>query len=523
MDNNTENQISIIQLNESDSHSNFNQLYSFIGKLSLTHINHGYNQEDNSQLDDNTPQDKKIKFHNRLIEKIRNLNPAYYGLALVFISFLIISSLMYFETHALPNTYLGDTNISLWSKNKILDFTKGKTENFNIVIVDKDKKEELNLASLGISLDYKSSTDQIFNYQSNRIINRLNFTKKNNYYFKSTLDEEKLNAYIESKKIVKQAGQNASITIENGEIKIQPEVNQVDVSMSDPINKVKKSIENGSPLQFAVEEISVSPKITSRQLEPLKGYIEELIKTDISLNLNSKIIYTTSEQRASWITINPESTDKSSINFDPVKINSFIEGVITPYVKPPRPRVIYEQTDGSIKELVAGENGINIQGKEQVVTNIKNALENKKTSVINIPVSFSERSTIKAGNYDKWIQVDLTNKRLYAYEKGNLVNEFLVSAGAPATPTVVGEYKIKSKIRVQTMRGLNADGSKYVQPNVEYVNYFYQDYAIHGNYWRPDSVFGNVNTSHGCVGLRNNDAKWVYDWANIGTTVITHY
>ena len=26
---------------------------------------------------------------------------------------------------------------------------------------------------------------------------------------------------------------------------------------------------------------------------------------------------------------------------------------------------------------------------------------------------------------------------------------------------------------------------------------------IHGNYWGADSVFGKVNTSHGCVGLKD--------------------
>jgi len=72
------------------------------------------------------------------------------------------------------------------------------------------------------------------------------------------------------------------------------------------------------------------------------------------------------------------------------------------------------------------------------------------------------------------------------------------------------------------MSGPNTDGSRYVQPNVPWVNYFYRDYAIHGNYWRPTSYFGNVNSSHGCVGLLTNDAAWLYAWAPIGTAVVVH-
>jgi lipoprotein-anchoring transpeptidase ErfK/SrfK len=74
----------------------------------------------------------------------------------------------------------------------------------------------------------------------------------------------------------------------------------------------------------------------------------------------------------------------------------------------------------------------------------------------------------------------------------------------------------------KTMTGPNADGTRYVQPNVPWVNFFYKDYAIHGNYWRPNSYFGNINSSHGCVGVTPGEGAWVYNWAPVGTTVVVH-
>ena len=66
-------------------------------------------------------------------------------------------------------------------------------------------------------------------------------------------------------------------------------------------------------------------------------------------------------------------------------------------------------------------------------------------------------------------------------------------------------------------------GPGYVEPNVPWINYFdHSSDAVHGNYWRSASTFGNVNTSHGCVGLPVNEAEWVYNWAPIGTAVINH-
>ncbi len=46
---------------------------------------------------------------------------------------------------------------------------------------------------------------------------------------------------------------------------------------------------------------------------------------------------------------------------------------------------------------------------------------------------------------------------------------------------------------------------------------FYQGYGIHGTYWHDN--FGTP-MSHGCVNLRNDDAKWFFEFSEVGTPVI---
>jgi lipoprotein-anchoring transpeptidase ErfK/SrfK len=60
-------------------------------------------------------------------------------------------------------------------------------------------------------------------------------------------------------------------------------------------------------------------------------------------------------------------------------------------------------------------------------------------------------------------------------------------------------------------------GPGYDLPNVQWVMYFYRDYSLHGAYWHNN--FGQP-MSHGCVNMRNEDAKWLYDWAPEGTSVM---
>lgn len=120
-----------------------------------------------------------------------------------------------------------------------------------------------------------------------------------------------------------------------------------------------------------------------------------------------------------------------------------------------------------------------------------------------------------SGNGERWIDVDLTNQRVYAYEGDVVVNSFIVSTGTWMTPTVTGKYKIYVKIRSGSMRGPG-----YFLPDVPYIMYFHKGYGLHGTYWHNN--FGTP-MSHGCVNLRTDEAGWLFGWASVGTVVNVHY
>lgn len=115
----------------------------------------------------------------------------------------------------------------------------------------------------------------------------------------------------------------------------------------------------------------------------------------------------------------------------------------------------------------------------------------------------------------KWIDVNLSTQTLVAYEGSTPVFTARVSTGLPATPTVVGTFQIYVKYLSTVM-----SGPGYYLPNVPYTMYFYRGYGLHGTYWHNN--FGTP-MSHGCVNLATPDAEWLYNWAPIGTTVVTHY
>ncbi|MGL4648186.1 MAG: L,D-transpeptidase [Caldilineaceae bacterium] len=111
---------------------------------------------------------------------------------------------------------------------------------------------------------------------------------------------------------------------------------------------------------------------------------------------------------------------------------------------------------------------------------------------------------------ERWVHVDLSEQTLVAYSGSTPMRAFKISSGLPATPTVVGNFRIHAKVRSQLMEGGSEDKQNYYYlPNVEWVQYFFSDFGIHGTYWHND--FGRPK-SHGCVNMTNADAAWIWEF-----------
>jgi lipoprotein-anchoring transpeptidase ErfK/SrfK len=115
----------------------------------------------------------------------------------------------------------------------------------------------------------------------------------------------------------------------------------------------------------------------------------------------------------------------------------------------------------------------------------------------------------------RWIDINLSKQRLTAYQGRTVVFSGLVSTGIAGKRTPTGRFAIRTKIPSQRMTGPG-----YNLPGVPYVMYFAGANAIHGAYWHNN--FGHP-MSHGCVNMRIPEAKWIYNWASIGTPVSVHY
>ncbi|HSD88261.1 MAG TPA: L,D-transpeptidase [Kofleriaceae bacterium] len=113
---------------------------------------------------------------------------------------------------------------------------------------------------------------------------------------------------------------------------------------------------------------------------------------------------------------------------------------------------------------------------------------------------------------ERWIDVDLDNQILVAFEGTLPVYATMVSSGAKETPTATGLYRIWLKESEADMKNLKAE-DPYSVATVPWTEFFYSedDLALHTAYWHD--AFGKQR-SHGCVNLAPRDARWLYYWSD---------
>jgi hypothetical protein len=101
---------------------------------------------------------------------------------------------------------------------------------------------------------------------------------------------------------------------------------------------------------------------------------------------------------------------------------------------------------------------------------------------------------------------DLTHQ-LLALADGSQVHWILpISSGKPSTPTILGSFRIYSRVR------------GYLPDGMYFSDFFISGYAIHGYDPAPD-----YPASHGCMRLPIVDAISVFNWLNYGDWVDTYY
>lgn len=124
--------------------------------------------------------------------------------------------------------------------------------------------------------------------------------------------------------------------------------------------------------------------------------------------------------------------------------------------------------------------------------------------------------------------VDAAEHTMEVRREGELVSTVPISAGAPKNTTYNGKMVVMELFDVTRMNGQTVGfGGEYDIPDVPHAMRLTSSGTfLHGNYWVSPDTFGSTNTSHGCIGLRDDKgggsdtpAGWFYDRTLVGDVV----
>ncbi|MEV6568551.1 L,D-transpeptidase, partial [Streptomyces kronopolitis] len=128
--------------------------------------------------------------------------------------------------------------------------------------------------------------------------------------------------------------------------------------------------------------------------------------------------------------------------------------------------------------------------------------------------------------------VDMNTQQMTVKRDGKTLKSLPVSAGSPDHPTYNGQMVISEKFEQTQMDGstvgFTSGSDTYKIPDVPHaMRLSTSGTFIHGNYWSSSSVFGQAGTSHGCIGLRDQQGgggdtpgKWFFNESLVGDVVV---
>lgn len=394
------------------------------------------------------------------------------------------------------------------------------------ILDDKERVYKIALEEIGFSVDYTSQLQGVLNSQSPFAWGANLFQLKQNVMQPGiTFDFQKLRTKLENCGLVEVYAKDDSVEIsktDEGYILYDGRLHVLDMDM------VCKLVSDS--LEQNITEISVADCFTDL---PYTAEMEETLKLWEKINdfQSCGIVYDMGDTQVGltpaivceWIVLD-ENGDfvfdaGGELVFREEGVEEFISELCLTYDTYQSTRN-FKTTEGRTVTIEGGTYGNKLDAKAEIAY-LKDAFIND-ISEVHVPTYEMEafhRGKDDIG--DTYIEVDMTEQKLYYYEGGVMFLECSIVTGnmRRGWKTPEGVNYVYNK---QTDRVLRGPG--YASP-VDYWMPVVRAIGIHDADWR-DSFGADIyktNGSHGCINVPPNHMSLLFEMVEIGTPVVMFY
>ena len=467
------------------------------------------------------------------------------GVVSALILLVVCAGIVYaanYSGRALPGTTVAGTPVAGMTRDQVISVVNERADATTVTLTVVGKTTEASLNEAGITVEADETADAAMKGSTSlpAFVSAI-FSKRDVEPVLTVSDEsiKKLAATANST-LTSEMKDAAVIVAEDGDsFTVTPAQNGNGVAIEDVASAVKQA---GATLTSVTQDVSVrqiEPSVTTENAEAVAEKANALLDTRIEISDGIDTFTAERSDKVKWIeflTKDDGSLDDPSISS--VKVADWVNTLAATTDVKPENRVDNVDSKGNVLTVAReGKKGLKTNNTEQITKDVVAAMTDGKAykglfhyddvepgSETKQVAEGTENLVYQAAEGEKWVDINLSNATVTAYVGGKVAGgPFYMVPGAPDTPTVTGTFHVYLKYDVQTMRGENADGSKYETEGVPWVTYFTGSYAMHGAPWRSSFGWSGYGGSHGCVNMPVGAAKFIYDWTDMGDTVVVHY
>lgn len=445
----------------------------------------------------------------------------------------------HYQDLALPGSSVSGQGVSGLSRAQLASALKDRADKVKLTITTGEGTQTASLADLGVAVDVDATVDKVFAPNASWSSYARALVTERPVDAVVTVDDAALSSYVAGL-VAKEGSPAVNAAVQRAEgstsFTVTPAVAGTTIDPASLQDVVKGAARTLTSATATTKFVTLEAGVSTEAAQAVADKANAIVNAPFAITAGAKTFEASAEEKAAWVQIPVDNGTPTDPTLDRDAVAAWVNGKADSLkVKAVNGvRNVSAATGEVLRVTTKAKDGSEVTNGTAVAEAAVAALAGGQAyagafDVKAIPATWTERKVAAgaenlaypAAEGEKWVDVNLSNHTMTAYEGGRaVIGPVAMVNGAAATPTVTGTYKIYAKYAKQTMRGENADGTNYEAPDVPWVAYFHRGYALHGAPWR--SSFGYTG-SHGCVNLPVSTAGQVYNWAPMGTVVVSHY
>ncbi|PKW26935.1 L,D-transpeptidase family protein [Phycicoccus duodecadis] len=443
----------------------------------------------------------------------------------------------HYQDRALPGSTVAGQAVAGMTRDQVAASVRERAAALRLEVRAGGTTSSRSLAQLGYSVDVDATVDSVFAANRSWSSYATSLVTPRDVDAVVASDDSRVEAVAtDLVAAAGKVGKDASVALAADKVSfaVTPAVAGATVDPASFQDVVERAATGLRPVTATLRFVTLDPAVTTAAAQKVADAANALVAHTVSVSDGEQPVVARPALKASWVTIPVTGGVPGAPTIDAAAVRSWVDSLAADAKSEPSDGLRNVSAAGDVLSIVDQKHD------GRVVTNgaelAKAALaamaggkNYRGTFAYDIVAASWEDRTVAVGaeklaypaaDGEKWIDVDLGAHTMTAYVGAKVVyGPVAMVNGAPKTPTRLGTFHVYYKNPLMTMRGSNADGSDYETPDVPWSTFFDGGIALHGAYWR--STFGYA-ASHGCVNLPVPVAKWVYDFAPIGTPVAVH-